>query len=82
MSEKAILTTVVGSYPVPSWLAAMPSTPNLRDAVLTVLKTLEVAHALGSLRLRILDAAALSGRSKDGCAGQETRSLPGQTIAG
>jgi len=43
MSEKAILTTVVGSYPVPSWLAAMPSTPNLRDALLTVLKTQELA---------------------------------------
>src|SRR5438034_6729303 len=38
-----IKTTVVGSYPLPSWLAAMPSTPNLRDAVLVVLKTQELA---------------------------------------
>jgi 5-methyltetrahydropteroyltriglutamate--homocysteine methyltransferase len=39
----AIRTTVVGSYPVPSWLAALPSAPNLRDAVLVVLKTQELA---------------------------------------
>src|SRR5437660_1095710 len=39
----SIRTTVVGSYPVPSWLAAMPSTPNLRDAMLVVLKTQELA---------------------------------------
>jgi 5-methyltetrahydropteroyltriglutamate--homocysteine methyltransferase len=39
----AIRTTVVGSYPIPSWLAAMPSTPNLRDALLVVLKTQELA---------------------------------------
>ena len=38
-----ILTTVVGSYPVPSWLAAQPSEPNLRDALLVVLKTQELA---------------------------------------
>src|SRR5437016_13609916 len=38
-----IRTTVVGSYPVPAWLAAMPSTVNLRDAVLVVLKTQELA---------------------------------------
>jgi 5-methyltetrahydropteroyltriglutamate--homocysteine methyltransferase len=43
MSEPAIRTTVVGSYPVPSWLAAQPSGPNLRDAILTVLKTQELA---------------------------------------
>src|SRR5947208_16114308 len=36
-------TTVVGSYPLPSWLAAMPSTVNLRDAILVVLKTQELA---------------------------------------
>lgn len=36
-------TTVVGSYPVPTWLTALPSTPHLRDAVLTVLKTQELA---------------------------------------
>lgn len=38
-----IKTTVVGSYPVPEWLRAYPSQPNLRDAVLTVLKTQELA---------------------------------------
>src|SRR6478752_2635935 len=39
----SILTTVVGSYPIPSWLAAAPSTGNLRDAVMVVLKTQELA---------------------------------------
>jgi len=43
MPDPAIKTTVVGSYPVPSWLAAQPSTPNLRDAILVVLKTQELA---------------------------------------
>ena len=43
MSDPAIRTTVVGSYPVPSWLATQPSGPNLRDAILTVLKTQELA---------------------------------------
>src|SRR5262245_45944005 len=43
MPEPSILTTVVGSYPIPTWLAAMPSTPNLRDAILVVLKTQELA---------------------------------------
>ncbi len=43
MSEPSIRTTVVGSYPVPTWLATQPSTPNLRDAILTVLKTQELA---------------------------------------
>ncbi len=38
-----IRTTVVGSYPLPSWLAAFPSTANLRDAILVVLKTQELA---------------------------------------
>jgi 5-methyltetrahydropteroyltriglutamate--homocysteine methyltransferase len=38
-----IRTTVVGSYPVPSWLAAQPSAVNLRDAVMVVLKTQELA---------------------------------------
>src|SRR5579885_2065902 len=42
-SEPPIKTTVVGSYPIPSWLAALPSTPNLRDAILVVLKTQELA---------------------------------------
>ena len=39
----AIQTTVVGSYPVPSWLAALPSAPAWRDALLVVLKTQELA---------------------------------------
>ena len=39
----SIRTTVVGSYPVPTWLAVQPSKPNLRDAILTVLKTQELA---------------------------------------
>jgi 5-methyltetrahydropteroyltriglutamate--homocysteine methyltransferase len=43
MSAPKILTTVVGSYPVPTWLAAYPSTPHLRDALLVVLKTQEMA---------------------------------------
>ena len=42
-SELPIQTTVVGSYPVPAWLSALPSTPNLRDAILVVLKTQELA---------------------------------------
>src|SRR5262249_44615918 len=42
-STAHIKTTVVGSYPIPSWLAAMPSSPNLRDAILVVLKTQENA---------------------------------------
>ena len=33
----------MGSYPVPSWLAANPSAPALRDAILVVLKTQELA---------------------------------------
>lgn len=43
VTDLAIGTTVVGSYPVPAWLAAMPSAPNLRDAMLVVLKTQELA---------------------------------------
>ncbi len=43
MSEPGIQTTVVGSYPIPSWLATLPSTPNLRDAILVTLKTQELA---------------------------------------
>ena len=38
-----IATTVVGSYPIPSWLAALPSAPNLADALLVVLKIQELA---------------------------------------
>jgi 5-methyltetrahydropteroyltriglutamate--homocysteine methyltransferase len=36
-------TTVVGSYPVPEWLRVLPTSGNLRDAVLVVLKTQELA---------------------------------------
>ncbi|MBI1914466.1 MAG: cobalamin-independent methionine synthase II family protein [Planctomycetes bacterium] len=43
MNAEGILTTVVGSYPIPSWLAALPSALNLRDALLVVLKTQELA---------------------------------------
>src|SRR5438132_9665508 len=39
----SIQTTVVGSYPLPAWLSAMPSRVTLRDAVLVVLKTQELA---------------------------------------
>src|SRR5262249_53383435 len=42
-ASQDILTTVVGSYPVPSWLAALPSAGNLRDSLLVVLKTQELA---------------------------------------
>jgi 5-methyltetrahydropteroyltriglutamate--homocysteine methyltransferase len=38
-----ILTTVVGSYPIPAWLASHPSTVNLRDAVMVAMKTQELA---------------------------------------
>ncbi|MDH3583472.1 MAG: cobalamin-independent methionine synthase II family protein [Phycisphaerae bacterium] len=43
MPEATIRTTVVGSYPVPAWLAAVPSGPALRDAMMVVLKTQELA---------------------------------------
>ncbi len=43
MAEPEIKTTVVGSYPVPSWLTANPSAPALQDAILVVLKTQELA---------------------------------------
>ena len=43
MNVEGILTTVVGSYPIPSWLAALPTAGNLRDALLVVLKTQELA---------------------------------------
>src|SRR3954451_9178561 len=42
-SAARIQTTVVGSYPLPGWLATLPSSVNLRDAVLVVLKTQELA---------------------------------------
>lgn len=41
--EARILTTVVGSYPIPTWLAAMPSIPALLDAILVVVRTQELA---------------------------------------
>jgi 5-methyltetrahydropteroyltriglutamate--homocysteine methyltransferase len=43
MSAPRILTTVVGSYPVPDWLAALPSEQALIDATAVVLKTQELA---------------------------------------
>jgi len=43
MSSHAIQTTVVGSYPIPGWLAAFPTQTALRDAILVVLKTQELA---------------------------------------
>lgn len=36
-------TTVVGSYPVPAWLAAFPSRPHLQDAISAVIATQELA---------------------------------------
>jgi 5-methyltetrahydropteroyltriglutamate--homocysteine methyltransferase len=42
-NSPSILTTVVGSYPIPAWLAAMPSTPSLMDAILVVVRTQEMA---------------------------------------
>src|SRR5436309_15953510 len=38
-----ILTTVVGSYPVPDWLVALPSEQALVDATSVVFKTQELA---------------------------------------
>jgi 5-methyltetrahydropteroyltriglutamate--homocysteine methyltransferase len=43
MSIPAIRTTVVGSYPVPDWLAALPSQQSLIDATRVVFKTQEMA---------------------------------------
>ncbi len=43
MPKPSILTTVVGSYPIPSWLPIAASTPALRDAIMVVLKTQELA---------------------------------------
>lgn len=39
----AILTTVVGSYPTPQWLFGQTSRGALRDAIMVVLKTQELA---------------------------------------
>ncbi|MFP6694887.1 MAG: hypothetical protein VB875_17830, partial [Pirellulales bacterium] len=38
-----IKTTVVGSYPVPMWLRVFSNTESLRDAMLAVIKTQELA---------------------------------------
>jgi 5-methyltetrahydropteroyltriglutamate--homocysteine methyltransferase len=43
MSATRILTTVVGSYPVPDWLVASPSEQAVLDATAVVLKTQELA---------------------------------------
>ncbi len=43
MSTPAIRTTVVGSYPVPEWLMALPSQQALTDATRVVFKTQEMA---------------------------------------
>src|SRR6266487_1021215 len=43
MTLPAIRTTVVGSYPVPEWLAALPSQQALVDATRVVFKTQEMA---------------------------------------
>ena len=42
-SSPRILTTVVGSYPVPDWLAALPSEQALIDATSVVFKVQELA---------------------------------------
>jgi 5-methyltetrahydropteroyltriglutamate--homocysteine methyltransferase len=41
--NNAIRTTVIGSYPVPDWLRALPNSVNLRDAVMVVMKSQELA---------------------------------------
>ncbi len=43
MSAPRILTTVVGSYPVPDWLAALPSETAVTDATRVVIATQEQA---------------------------------------
>jgi 5-methyltetrahydropteroyltriglutamate--homocysteine methyltransferase len=43
MKALTIRTTVVGSYPVPDWLRAYPTQGALRDALMVVLKTQELA---------------------------------------
>src|SRR3954451_14022646 len=43
MAEPRIKTTVVGSYPVPDWLPALPSQQALRDATAVVFKAQELA---------------------------------------
>jgi 5-methyltetrahydropteroyltriglutamate--homocysteine methyltransferase len=43
MPTPAIRTTVVGSYPIPDWLVALPSQQSLIDATRVVFKTQEMA---------------------------------------
>jgi 5-methyltetrahydropteroyltriglutamate--homocysteine methyltransferase len=43
MSTPSVRTTVVGSYPVPDWLVALPSQQALIDATCVVFKTQELA---------------------------------------
>src|SRR5258707_7584929 len=43
MAAPRILTTVVGSYPVPDWLSALPSEQALLDATSVVFKVQELA---------------------------------------
>lgn len=43
MAGPQILTTVVGSYPIPDWLAALPSEQAVTDATRVVLNTQETA---------------------------------------
>src|ERR671914_1820780 len=43
MPAPSIRTTVVGSYPVPDWLAALPSQQALIDATKVVFQTQELA---------------------------------------
>lgn len=43
MSTPTIKTTVVGSYPVPAWLAAYPTQTNLVDAIMVIFQTQELA---------------------------------------
>ena len=38
-----IQTTVVGSYPVPAWLRMYSNRDSLRDAILAIIKTQELA---------------------------------------
>lgn len=43
MPDPRILTTVVGSYPVPDWLVALPSETAVTDATRIVIATQEAA---------------------------------------
>ena len=41
--SELIQTTVVGSYPVPDWLRAYPTSGNLWDATFVVIRSKEMA---------------------------------------